>query len=70
MILKNIDGMGLVILMSHLIITLALLGVYSYTLFIGQADETLKTIMTVVVGYWFGSMGITAVKSNDKEEKK
>lgn len=67
--MKNINTFGVLVLMSHLIITLALIGVYSYTLFIGQADETLKTIMTVVVGYWFGSMGMTAIKGTDKDKE-
>jgi heme O synthase-like polyprenyltransferase len=61
------DKMGVLIIMSHLIITLVILAIYGFTLHTGQADETLKTILTVIIGYWFGSMGASAIrKSNDK----
>lgn len=49
--------MGVYVLLAHLIITLAFIGVYTYTLFIGHEDDTLRTILTVIVGYWFGAMG-------------
>jgi len=57
-----LDKMEVYVLVSHLIITLAIIGVYCYTLITGQGDETLKTILTVIVGYWFGSMGVNAIK--------
>ena len=59
----EIEKMGVYVLVSHLIITLAIIGVYCYTLITGQGDETLKTILTVIVGYWFGSMGVNAIKA-------
>lgn len=59
----EIEKMGVYVLVSHLIITLAIIGVYCYTLITGQGDETLKTILTVIVGYWFGSMGVNAIKT-------
>ena len=59
----SIDKMGVYILLAHLIITLAIISVYCYTLVTGQGDETLKTILTVIVGYWFGSMGVNAIKA-------
>lgn len=55
---------GVLIIASHLIITLAVLLVYVYTLYTGADDETLKTVLTVIVGYWFGSMGVTAIKKD------
>lgn len=60
--MKNIDRMGVLVLMAHLIITLVILAIYGYTLHTGQGDETLKTILTVIVGYWFGSMGAQAIR--------
>lgn len=60
----KIDRMGVYVLMSHLIITLVILGIYGYTLYTGHGDETLKTILTVIVGYWFGSMGVNAIRPN------
>lgn len=67
--MSNIDRMGVYVLMSHLIITLAIITVYAYTLISGNGDETLKTILTVIVGYWFGSMGANAIKSNVNSNK-
>lgn len=60
-----LDKMEVYVLVSHLIITLAIIGVYCYTLITGQGDETLKTILTVIVGYWFGSMGVSAIKPSN-----
>lgn len=70
--MKNIDRMGVLVLMSHLIITLAFIGVYAYTLISGQEDDTLRTILTVIVGYWFGAMGKDAIRRPVEkiEEKK
>lgn len=58
----KVDRMGVAILISHLIITIAIIGVYSYTLVTGVGDETLKTILTVIIGYWFGSIGMQSVR--------
>jgi len=69
--MKNLDKMGVLVLMAHLIITLVVLGIYGYTLHAGNGDETLKTILTVIVGYWFGSMGREALrKPEDKKLNK
>lgn len=68
---KNIDKMGVLVLMSHLIITLAFIGLYAWTLNKGAGDETIKTILTVIVGYWFGSIGAGQIKKvvGKKEDK-
>lgn len=58
----KIDKMGVYLLVSHLIITLCILSIYAFTLYTGNGDETLKTILTVIIGYWFGSMGATAIR--------
>ena len=58
----KVDRMGVYLLMAHLIITIAIIAVYSYTIATGQGDETLKTILTVIIGYWFGSMGANAIR--------
>lgn len=60
--MKNLDKMGVLVLMSHLIITVCVLAIYGYTLHTGQGDETLKTILTVIIGYWFGSMGAASLR--------
>jgi hypothetical protein len=59
----KIDGLGVWVLMSHLIITIAILGLYAYMLHTGKGDdETIKTILTIIVGYWFGSIGANAIR--------
>lgn len=71
--MDKLDRMGVLVLMSHLIITILILVIYAYTLHTGQGDETLKTILTVIVGYWFGSIGANALRKPDitnQEEKK
>lgn len=67
--MKSIDRMGVMLLMSHLIITLVILAIYGYTLHTGQGDETLKTILTVIIGYWFGSMGANAIRKPENKDK-
>lgn len=60
----KMDRMGLMMLVSHLIITLVILAIYGFTLYTGQGDETLKTILTVIIGYWFGSVSLGAIRPN------
>lgn len=58
----NTDKMGVLVIVSHLVITLAFIGVYAYTIVSGQSDDTLRTILTVIVGYWFGAMGKDVIR--------
>lgn len=58
----KIDKMGVMVIVSHLIISLVILLIYGYTLYSGNPDETLKTILTVIVGYWFGSVGMDKIR--------
>jgi hypothetical protein len=62
--MKKIDRMGVLMLMTHLVITLAVILVYGYTLYMGKPDETMKTVLTLAMGYWFGSMGMNAIRPN------
>lgn len=64
-----IDKMGVYILMAHLLITLAIIIVYAYTLYSGSGDDTLKTILTVIVGYWFGSVGMDSIRKPKEGNK-
>lgn len=66
--MKKLDKMGVFIIMAHLIITLAFIGVYGYTLATGQEDSTIRTILTVIVGYWFGALGQNQIKKRKNEE--
>jgi hypothetical protein len=60
--MKNLDRMGVLLLMAHLLITLSIIALYGFTLASGQSDDMLKTILTVIIGYWFGSMGATQLR--------
>lgn len=42
---------------AHLIITVAILAGYVYSIIMGAPDETLQTALVVIVGYWFGMTG-------------
>lgn len=44
-------------IVAHLIITIAILAGYVYSIFNGQPDETLQTALVVIIGYWFGMTG-------------
>jgi TctA family transporter len=55
--MKNIDINGVIILVAHLIITLAVIAIYAYGSITGHPDETLKTIIYAIIGFWFGAIG-------------
>jgi len=45
----------------HFLITICILGAYLYTIAIHQPDETLKNLLLLIGGYWFGVLGKNAV---------
>jgi hypothetical protein len=53
----KIDRMGVLVLMAHLIITLAVIVVYAISMLKGQADETSRTLLFMIMAYWFGAIG-------------
>jgi hypothetical protein len=64
--MKGLLDKGVLILMSHLIITILLIAGYVFTLYNGHGDDTLKGILFTVVGYWFGAVGLDKVKKGGK----
>ena len=68
----KINRTEVLVLVPHLLISLAIIGVYVYTAITGHQDETLKTVLTVIIGYWFGSMGGHAITQaqNTTQQKK
>lgn len=60
----KIDRMGVLVLMAHLIITLAILALYGYSLHNGKPVTSIENILLVIMGYWFGSMGSNALRPN------
>ncbi len=56
-------------IMAHLLITLAVILSYGYTVAIGKPDTTLQNLLLLCGGFWFGAMGITrANKPNQPNE--
>lgn len=60
--MKTIGGTGVLYVMAHLLITLAILGVYAYSVATGHPDETSKALLFSIVGYWFGAVGLDKIK--------
>lgn len=60
----KIDRMGVLVLMAHLIITLAILALYGIFTWLGKDLGTIETILLMIVGYWFGAMGTSAIRPN------
>lgn len=65
----KIDGMGVLVIVAHLIITIAVIVAYLITLYLGKPDDVFKIAIPVIIGYWFGAMGGTAIRGNKKEGK-
>jgi hypothetical protein len=65
----KIDKMGVLILMAHLIITMTIIILYTILIFTGHEDITLRTMIPVIIGYWFGSMGKSAIRNYNGEVK-
>lgn len=62
--------MEVYILMSHLLITVLVLGSYVYLQAVGVVDETLKNLLLIIGGYWFGAFGADKVKGAFSGKKK
>lgn len=55
-------------IIAHLLITLVVLVIYAYGLIMGVVDETLRTVLTVIIGYWFGAFAPNLLAKNKKEK--
>lgn len=62
----KIDRMGVLVLMAHLVITLAIIGLYGYSLHTGKPVSSIENILLIIMGYWFGSMGANALRPNSQ----
>lgn len=56
--MKQIDKMGVYILVSHLLVTLSLIVTYIIFAYIGKPVTTIENMLLIVVGYWFGQYAI------------
>lgn len=60
----KVDRMGVLILMTHLIITLTIIIGYIVALIMGKPVANLETAMFMILAYWFGAMGTNAIRPN------
>lgn len=58
--------MGVYVLVSHLIITLAVIVLYGLSMFTGKDTSVLEGLLFVVFGYWFGSITKDSLKSAER----
>jgi TctA family transporter len=63
------NRMGVLYLMAHLLITLVIIGGYIYSTLTGVPDETLKGMLTLIIGYWFGAVGMDKIKGKQAEKE-
>lgn len=61
---NKVDRMGVLVLMSHLLITLAMIVLYAVFAWLGKPVTTIENMLLVIVGYWFGAMGTQAIRPN------
>lgn len=59
---KKVDRMGVMVLVSHLIITLAMMALYGVFSYFGKEVGTIENMLLVIVGYWFGAIGTNAIR--------
>jgi uncharacterized membrane protein len=60
--MKKVDRMGVYVLVSHLIITIAVIVLYGLFAYIGKPVTTIENMLLVIIGYWFGAIGATQVR--------
>lgn len=56
--MKQIDRMGVFILVAHLLVTLSLIATYIIFAYFGKSVTTIENMLLIVVGYWFGQYAI------------
>lgn len=60
--MKKLDRMGALILLAHIIITLAIIILYGFFAYIGKPLTTIENMLLIIVGYWFGAMGKNTIR--------
>lgn len=61
--MKTIN-MGVLYVMAHLVITLAIIVGYLFSLYTGHPDTTFQSALYVIIGYWFGAVGFDKIKNS------
>lgn len=62
--LKGLDNMEVLKLVSHLVITVLLIGAYVYLQASHQSSAEIGTFISVAIGYWFGAVGLNLKSPN------
>ena len=62
----NSNRLGVYVLVSHLIVTLAFIALYGINIAMGKDVGTLEAILLVIVGHWFGAITKDSLKSAEK----
>lgn len=58
----KVDRMGVYVLASHLIITLAMIGAYVFFTWIGKPTGSIENMLLIAIGFWFASMSNNAIR--------
>jgi hypothetical protein len=66
--IREIDRMGVYVLMAHLVITLAVFALYAYFVSVGKDTTSIETIILVIVGYWFGAIGKETIRPTNQTQ--
>lgn len=68
--MENVKRLEVITLMFHFILTLFILGGYMVTVWKGIPDETMKNLLLLVGGWWFGAVSGSKVKDLVKKNPK
>lgn len=55
--MKNMDRMEVLVLVAHLIITLAMIAAYTFFTYLDKGTTTIENMLLIAVGFWFSAMG-------------
>lgn len=66
--MKNIDKMGVLVLVAHLIITLAMIGAYVLFSYLDKSTSAIENMLLIAVGFWFASMGQNTIRPNNQQQ--
>jgi hypothetical protein len=64
----QLDRMGVLVLVAHLLVTLAMFGIYAFFSYIGKPVTTIENMLLIVVGYWFGAIGKETIRPTQQTQ--
>jgi hypothetical protein len=65
----KIDRMGVLVLVAHLIITLAMIAAYVLFSYLDKSTSAIENMLLIAVGFWFASMGQNAIRPNQQPQQ-